>query len=280
MRGPLETSFDPNASHELCSSQSKGNLTTHLCQATFTAPVRKATPTPTAGDIPSPREWPGWPRLATGTSSPRRRGRRWRPGGGVPGTAAARTTRRRAGHSRRPSGYASPPGPRREGAEGAAPPDARPASSSPTLAASTARRPRGWPRTSDRSSGSRVWTAPVTGGMGGQVAWPRRTATSWPSVAARTSAPRTRAASRTSHCGTTKPNGGAASAGAIMPRDVAERAVQPELREEGEAFGAVGAQLARGDERAPTAMGRSRPAPPLRTPDGARFTTVLRRGQR
>ena len=29
MRGPPETSFDPNASHELCASQGKGNLTTH-----------------------------------------------------------------------------------------------------------------------------------------------------------------------------------------------------------------------------------------------------------
>ncbi len=148
----------------------------------------------------------------------------------------------------------------------------------PAAATSTARRPRAWPRTSDRSGGSGVCPAPTRGGRTGQLAWPRRTATSWPSVAApRTAAPRTRAASRTSHSGTTRPDGAAASARAIMPGMCRSEPFSPSSPQKERLSVQAGLSSPAATSR-PTAMGRSSPAPPLRRPDGARFTTVLRSG--
>ena len=71
----------------------------------------------------------------------------------------------------------------------------------PAAATSMARRPRAWPRTSERSGGvGALAAAAAGGGVVGQRASPRRTRTRSASVAAPwASSPRTSAASRTSH---------------------------------------------------------------------------------
>ena len=62
------------------------------------------------------------------------------------------------------------------------------------------------------------------------------------------------------------------------PRDVTQRPVQPQLATESETLGAIRVHSPAATSR-PTAMGRSSPAPPLRTPEGARFVVILRMGQ-
>ena len=148
----------------------------------------------------------------------------------------------------------------------------------PAAATSTARRPSAWPRTSARSGGAGVWTVPVTGGMAGQPAWPRRMSTrSRNVIAPRTPAPRTSAASRTSQSGTTMPSGPAASARAIIPGTWRNEPLSPSSPQKERPSVDAGLSSPAATSR-PTAMGRSRPAPPFRTPEGARLMTVLRRG--
>ncbi len=150
----------------------------------------------------------------------------------------------------------------------------------PAAATSTARRPSAWPRTSARSGGSRsAGRSAPTAGIAGQAAWPRRTATSSPSVAAPSDlapahqrrltdvAERHDQAERAQRRrpGRSCPGRGAASRSARAPRRRTGPRCSP--------------GSARRRRRAgPTAMGRSSPAPPLRTPEGARLTVSRRSG--
>ena len=149
----------------------------------------------------------------------------------------------------------------------------------PAAATSRARRPTAWPRTSARSGASCTPGASAGAGRSGQGASPRRARTRSPSVAAPlTSAPRTRAASRASHSGTTSTRGAVASASAIMPGTWRSEPLRPSSPQNAR-FSVRAGLISPAATRSPMAMGRSSPAPPLRTPDGARFTVTLRSGQ-
>ncbi len=148
----------------------------------------------------------------------------------------------------------------------------------PAAATSMARRPRAWPRTSARSGVLVTLRVSVGGGTLGQRASPRRTATSSASVAApRTASPRTRAASRTSHRGTTRPRGPAASARAIMPGTCRNEPLSPSSPQNATPSVQPGLNSPAAT-RSPIAIGRSSPAPPLRMPEGARLTVTRRSG--
>jgi hypothetical protein len=126
---------------------------------------------------------------------------------------------------------------------------------------------------------SRSGEAAGTGRAGsGHGAAPRRTAASCPREDTPPTAPRrTRAASAASPAGTSMRRPPAASARPIIPGTWRREPSRPSSPTNATPPTDEGGRPPEATST-PTAMGRSSPAPPFRTPDGARFTVIRRCG--
>ena len=121
--------------------------------------------------------------------------------------------------------------------------------------------------------------AAVASGGDGHAACRRSTDTSSESVATPcTPSPRANAASWTSTNGTTRPGDRAASARASIPGTWRNEPLRPSSPQKARPSPQSGGRSPVATSN-PTAMGRSSPAPALRTPEGARFTVTRDIGQ-
>ncbi len=150
----------------------------------------------------------------------------------------------------------------------------------PVAATSSARRATSWPRTSARSPWSTTAPAcapPPGGADRGQGRRPVQRATTSASVGAVTQDPPARAASTPFSSATTSRWPARASASTRAPGTPRTDPSRPSSPTKAYPATASAASTPEATST-PTAMGRSRPAPPLRMPDGARLTVTRRRG--
>ncbi len=149
----------------------------------------------------------------------------------------------------------------------------------PAAATSRARRPRAWPRTRPGRVPGRIRPGGVPVAAPAMRTGPAAPGPARSALPPRGPARRARAPPRARRRGcATRPDGAVASARAIMPgtwRSAPLRPTSPQKANPSVRAGLISPVAT----RRPTAMGRSRPAPPLRTPDGTRLTVTRRRGQ-